>query len=140
MRRVLVLVALAVILLHGTARAEDLPLAIKGYDPVTYFTDSGPVLGREDLEYVLDGARYRFVSSENLQRFESDPDRYLPQFAGLCTVRLANDQRVEADPTQWIVRDGKLYLFASPVGKEMFEANPTGSIALAHANWTKLRP
>ena len=35
-------------------------VAIKGYDPVAYFTDRRPVKGSRDFEYVWMGAKWRF--------------------------------------------------------------------------------
>ena len=37
-----------------SAVAQDVPLAIKGYDPVAYFTDGRPTPGRPDIEYQWD--------------------------------------------------------------------------------------
>ena len=33
-------------------------LAIRGYDPVAYFTEGRPLLGKPEFEHVWDGARY----------------------------------------------------------------------------------
>src|ERR1700739_3064213 len=41
--------------------AEDVPLAIKGYDPVAYFTDGKPTHGLPEIEYEWDEHRYRFA-------------------------------------------------------------------------------
>ncbi len=38
------------------ASAADVPLAIKGYDPVAYFTDGKPTPGRPEFEYVWNNA------------------------------------------------------------------------------------
>ena len=36
-----------------SAVAQDVPLAIKGYDPVAYFTDGRPTPGLPDFEYRM---------------------------------------------------------------------------------------
>ena len=38
-------------------------LALKGYDPVAYFTDGKPIQGKPEYEAVYDEARYRFSIS-----------------------------------------------------------------------------
>src|SRR4051794_24194707 len=45
------------------AIAEEVPLAIKGYDPVAYFTDGKPVRGLPETEYVWDEHRYLFSNA-----------------------------------------------------------------------------
>ena len=38
-------------------------LAIKGYDPVAYFTDGRPVKGDPRFTYAFEGATYQFASA-----------------------------------------------------------------------------
>ncbi len=40
-------------------------LAIKGYDPVAYFTDAGAVQGSPEFTATYKNAIYQFASSEN---------------------------------------------------------------------------
>jgi hypothetical protein len=47
--------------------AEKAPLAIKGYDPVAYFTDGRPKRGLPEIEYEWDEHRYRFFRAEHLE-------------------------------------------------------------------------
>ncbi len=64
----------------GSAAAEAVPLAIKGYDPVAYFTDGKPTHGLPDIEYEWDEHLYRFSSAKHRELFKADPVRYAPQF------------------------------------------------------------
>src|SRR5262245_27829015 len=73
-----------------------LRLALKGYDPVAYFTVGSPTSGKPELETVFDGARYRFASAENMERFRADPDKYIPQFGGVCAYGLSKGVKLEA--------------------------------------------
>jgi YHS domain-containing protein len=54
--------------------------ALKGYDPVAYFTDEHPTKGEDQYSFQWKGVTYRFASAENLQRFQADPEKYLPQY------------------------------------------------------------
>ena len=113
------------------AQAQSAP-ALKGYDPVAYFTEGKPVRGAKDISYDWDDARYLFSSAKNKTAFAAAPDKYAPQFAGLCATGLAFGQKVEADPQAWKIVDGKLYLFSSVKARETAEKDP-GVLGRAHA-------
>jgi len=57
-------------------------LAIKGYDPVAYFTQGKPVKGKSEFEYKWEGAKWRFSNSEHLNLFTANPEKYAPQYGG----------------------------------------------------------
>jgi len=112
-------------------------VAIKGYDPVAYFTVGEPVRGHASLAYDWDDSRYYFSSARHRDLFDADPDRYAPRFSGLCTTAILEGDRYEADPTYWSIKDGKLYLFGTQEGKESFEKHPEPE--RAEQAWQRLR-
>jgi YHS domain-containing protein len=112
------------------------PLAIKGYDPVAYFVEGRAIKGTASLVRDFDDSRYHFSSAKNRELFAANPARYLPQFAGLCAAGLADGRVVESDPTAFVVRDGKLYLFQGLKGIERVKADPS-LLARAHENARK---
>ena len=57
-------------------------LAIKGYDPVAYFTMGKPVKGEKDFEIDWKGAKWRFSSAEHLNLFRVEPEKYAPRYGG----------------------------------------------------------
>ena len=57
-------------------------LAIKGYDPVAYFTLGKPVAGKKKFEYKWQDAIWRFANEDHLNLFKSDPEKYAPQYGG----------------------------------------------------------
>jgi len=57
-------------------------LAIKGYDPVAYFTQGKPLRGSEEFTYQWMGAEWRLASAEHLDLFKSNPAKYAPQYGG----------------------------------------------------------
>lgn len=57
-------------------------VAIKGYDPVAYFTEGDAVKGKKKFSYVWNEAKWYFVSAANRDLFASDPERYAPQYGG----------------------------------------------------------
>ncbi|MBL8346148.1 MAG: YHS domain protein, partial [Rubrivivax sp.] len=64
-------------------------MALRGIDVVSYFQPGGPVKGRATWRHDFDGVRYLFSSEKNKAAFVADPDRWLPQFDGLCTTGLS---------------------------------------------------
>jgi hypothetical protein len=114
--------------------AEKAPLAIKGFDPVAYFTDGRPVRGLPEFEYEWDDGRYRFARAEHRELFKADPVRYAPQFASFCAMSLAKGELVEADPESWLVNEGKLYIFGKREGPELFRRDLADNIAKANQN------
>jgi hypothetical protein len=119
-----------------SAVAQDVPLAIKGYDPVAYFTDGRPTPGRPDIEFQWDEHTYRFASMEHRERFKADPERYAPQFGNFCAMALAKGQIVVANPENWLISEGKLYVFGSPApaGPVLFQKDLAGNITKANQN------
>lgn len=118
-----------------TAPALGAPrLALRGYDPVAYFTLGTPTQGLPELEYQWDDARYRFARPEHRDMFRADPIRYAPQFAGVCVMALTRGEVDEANPEYWLVNDGKLYLFGKPIGPELFKKDLANTLAKAAQN------
>ena len=109
--RLALLVAASPLVTSIPSAATDVPLAIKGYDPVAYFTDGKPTRGAPEFEYQWDEHRYRFASAEHRDLFKADPVHYAPQFGNFCAMALALGKVVVANPENWLVSDNKLYVF-----------------------------
>jgi hypothetical protein len=124
------------------ALGEALPLAIKGYDPVAYFTDARPTPGSPDIEYAWDDHRYRFATAAHRDMFMADPARYAPQFGNFCAMALAKGQLVVANPENWLISEGKLYVFGSPApaGPALFQKDLAANVSKANQNRPLLPP
>jgi YHS domain-containing protein len=120
-------------------QAEAVQLAIKGHDPVAYFTDGRPLVGRAEFQYTWDEARYRFASAQHLTLFRTDPDRYVPQFAGSCAMAMSKGMKIEANPENWLISNGRLFVFASSDSAAKFAADPDRMVAAGDANWQQLK-
>ena len=118
------------------AGSQEVALAIKGYDPVAYFTDGKPVRGTAEFEFEWDDRRWLFASAEHRDLFKASPVRYAPQFGNYCAMALALNQVVVADPENWLISDGKLYVFGKPApgGAELFKKDLAGNISKANSN------
>jgi YHS domain-containing protein len=109
--------------------------AIRGYDPVAYFTESRPVAGSDEHVYEWKGARWRFSSAANRERFAAAPEKYAPQYGGYCAYGVAQNYAVSIDPQAWTIVDGKLYLNYSKSVRESWNKDIPGYIRKADANW-----
>ncbi len=85
-------------------------VAIKGYDPVAYFTQQKAVLGRDEFMLDWSGSKWKFSSKENLDSFTVNPGKYAPQFGGFCAYGCSENHLAPTDPEAWTIIDQKLYL------------------------------
>ncbi len=60
----------------------DAGVAIKGYDPVAYFTENRAVRGSREHAYQWQDSTWYFSSAMHRELFASDPERYAPQYGG----------------------------------------------------------
>lgn len=123
-------------------------VAIGGYDVVAYFTDSTATLGSADHEIVVDDVRYRFANAEHARQFETEPNRYLPQYGGWCALFAGVPPenpfgiapgRFTPDPTNFAIHDDKLYLLTKgPTfdARPRWQAAPANFIARADTFWS----
>lgn len=123
-----------------SATADDVEkrLAIKGYDPVAYFTESRPMVGDPRFEHEFDGLVFRFASAPHLELFKADPERYAPQYGNLCTAALSRGFRVVSDPHNWIIQDGRLHLFGKPIGPGRMRQDPAAMKEKAEKNFARV--
>lgn len=136
------LAAVAAILLSGcgtthatieTSRGEQLMLL--GHDPVAYFTDGKPVRGRHTIAASHEGRTYYFASPEHRASFASAPAKYEPQYGGFCSNGAPYAVKLGSDPTQFEIRDGRLFIFGDVLGREMWLLDSAGNIAHADQLW-----
>lgn len=129
-------VVLAAAWLASPLFAQSPPVSLKGHDPVAYFTEGRPVKGTPSLSYDYDDARYLFSSQKNRERFAASPERYTPQYTGLCATGMALGVKAEADPSVWKIVDGKLYVFSSPGARDKF-GEDASLVARSQQNWRR---
>jgi YHS domain-containing protein len=122
----------------AVAKAGDDRLALKGYDPVAYFTEKRPIVGNSQYQHEWDGAVHRFASAKHLELFKAEPDRYLPQYNNWCTASVAKGAKVHGNPEWWLVIDGRLYLFGKPIGPDLMKADPAAMKSQADEKWSNV--
>jgi YHS domain-containing protein len=122
----------------ASAQVADDRLALKGYDPVAYFTEKRSMPGNPQFRHEWDGAIYQFASAKHLELFKSEPDRYLPQYKNWCAASVARGNKAHASPENWLVVDGRLYLFGKPIGPGLMSADPVAMTTKADENWSRV--
>ena len=113
-------------------------LAIKGYDPVAYFTEGRPVKGDSRFTHTYEGAIYHFASAASRDEFAKDPARYVPQFGGFCAYAVSRNYTADTDPLAWKIAGGKLYLNYNARAQAKWEEDVPGNIQKGNANWPGL--
>ncbi len=124
---------------EGTSLIPARRIALRGYDPVSYFTEGRPQKGTNEFLFAFDDAIYLFTTDEHRAIFSADPERYAPQFAGFCTRSLSRGEKVEADPEAWTIFGGRLYVFGSEKSLSDFGRDPGSIASEANATWRKLQ-
>jgi YHS domain-containing protein len=105
----------------------DAGVILLGHDAVAYQTENRPVKGGAAFSATHDGSTYHFASAANRDAFLADPAR--------CAMGAALGKKLDVDPTQFKVVDGRLYLNVNAdVFKRWAQDIPT-NIENADQNW-----
>ena len=150
MRQICKQILTIVLLLAGLAGVQAGPLvttivtdpltgvAIEGFDPVSYFTESEPARGVQDHAYEWGGVTWYFASAANRDVFMRAPDIYAPQHGGYCEMSLARGFLSDGKPQIYVIDRAKLYLFYSAANREAFLLSKQDAMAKAEENWARL--
>jgi YHS domain-containing protein len=110
-------------------------IAIRGADPVAYFTEGEAVSGSSEYEYKWDGATWRFSSKANMEAFTDDPEAFAPQYGGYCAKALSEGNLASIDPRAWKIVSGKLYLNYSKEVQDQWLEDISGNVEKADEFW-----
>ena len=110
-------------------------VALRGHDPVAYFSDNKPVKGLAEHRAEHRGSTFYFASKANRDTFVADPTRYAPQYGGFCAFGMSNGYKAATDPAAFKVVNGKLYLNYNRDVQTMWSADIPGFIVKADGHW-----
>ncbi len=113
-------------------------LAVSGHDPVAFFEEGRAVEGSRSFEHKWNGATWRFASARNRDAFAAAPERYAPQYGGYCAWAVAQGYTASADPKQWSIVDGRLYLNYDADVNAKWKKDVPGFIAAADRHWPRI--
>lgn len=116
--------------------------ALRGFCPVSYFTEGKTVKGTPEIRSEYKGATYNFFSEENKAKFDADPEKYAPQYNGWCATAMSEEGKIfDADPETFKIQDGRLLVFYNgPQGNTLEQWNnedPEGRLKLADKYWAE---
>lgn len=114
-----------------------------GYDVVAYLNNEA-IEGKKVFVSSYDGVKYKFSSEKNLELFNKNPEKYIPQYGGYCAYALAlKGTKVSINPKTFKIIDGKLYLFYNAWGTNTLELwekeNPEILKEKADKNWEQIK-
>jgi YHS domain-containing protein len=140
MPRLLALFALGLLLAGCATRntisdGADSRLMLRGYDPVSYFTQPKPIPGRAELKVDYDGATYRFATPENLEIFKRAPEKYAPNYGGFCSNGAVYGVMLGGEHDLYKIVDGRLFMFGDPSSRDYWEMNQAKNIELGDYYW-----
>jgi len=100
--------------------------ALRGYCPAAYLLLGSAVKGNPAYESTYGGETYYLSSTEAREKFDADPEKFLPRFGAVCTTALGGPYGnwLPSDPEVFDIRDGKVYLFSSERAKRAYNTKP----------------
>ena len=113
-------------------------IALGGMDPVSYFTEPAPLLGRGDFEFEWKGVPWYFANQANRDVFARAPEVYAPQYGGHGAMSAARGFVSDASAAIYTVFKERLYLFYSAGNREAFLLAPDQAASKGEANWPAL--
>ncbi|WP_209505404.1 MULTISPECIES: YHS domain-containing (seleno)protein [unclassified Ruegeria] len=119
--------------------AAGAPLAAHGVDLVALVNDGNPVEGFATHSSTYDGASYYFTSAANREAFEANPAAYLPQHGGFCSFGVSVGKKFDGDPDQYLVADGKLFLFLNAETRAAFLKDVGATAKTADDQWANIK-
>jgi hypothetical protein len=113
-------------------------VAIKGYDTVAYFTEGQAIKGNPEFALPWQDAQWYFSNARHRDLFAANPERYAPQFGGHCASGLSIGKVVAADPEEWTIVDGKLYMKFNRAVRDQWRQDKTARIKKGEENWAEI--
>ncbi len=142
-RIVLVLGFIAGTIVSASAQKSEVfvksDAAIRGYDPVAYFTSGKPVKGNKQFSVSYKGVPWNFSTKQNADLFKANPEKYAPQYGGYCAYGLADGHKAPTDPDAWTIVNGKLYLNYDKDVKGLWNKKQKEYIITADKNWPSVK-
>ena len=121
----------------GTVNTEN-GVALKGYDPVAYFTQHQAVNGSAAFQAGYEGVTYWFASADDKGLFERQPAHYVPRYDGFCAFGASQGHKADIDPTAFSIIGGQLYLNYSHEVQTQWKTDIPGYISKADQNWPEV--
>jgi hypothetical protein len=113
--------------------------AINGYDVVAFFKESKPIKGEDKLTFEWQKAVWHFATTENLEAFKANPEKYAPQYGGYCAYGTSDGHKAPTQADTWTIVSDKLYFNYNENVKVLWNKNQAELIKKADINWPKIK-
>ncbi len=118
-------------------------IALQGYSPVSYADLGLAQKGVKEFKSEYKKIVYYFTSTEQKATFDSNPEKYLPEYGGFCAFGIYAGAKFRTDPNKFISKDGKyfLYLYNLELDAQQLWLNENDHkklVTTANKNWEKL--
>jgi hypothetical protein len=97
------------------------------------------VRGEPGLAASLEGRTYYFATPGHRASFVAAPARYEPQYGGFCSNGAPYAIKLGSDPTEFEIRDGRLFIFGDILGHEFWKLDEADNIRRADELWPAIR-
>lgn len=137
-----IIVAFSTSAFGGSTYNLDDGVALGGYDPISFFTEKKPKKGKSTIVTEFDGVKYQFSSEANKKTFDASPKKYQPAYGGWCATATAGGYKYPADPTNYVVTDGRLFVFYKGLfgnSKNPWVKDEPNHIKKADKNWPEVK-
>lgn len=122
---------------NAIATDSDDHLLLFGADLVAYFTENRFLQGSPKHRSQYQGVDLHFASAANKALFDADPVAYLPQYGGYCANGIAFGIPWGGNAGDFIIHDGRLFIFGGQLSKQAFLLDRDANIALADKYWNE---
>ncbi len=110
-------------------------LLLFGADVVAYFEAGEFAQGLPEFHSRYQGVDLHFASAESKQKFDQNPLAYLPQYGGYCANGITFGIPWGGNADEFLILDGKLYIFGGAMSRKAFMLYFAANRALADRYW-----
>ncbi len=124
---------------HASMRDSDgKEVMLAGHDPVAYFKLGGAQRGSNELQATHEGRTYYFATPTHQRAFLLDPTAFEPQFGGFCSNGVPYGYKTFADPREYELRDGRLYVFADQSERQLWSLDVSFNVLKGEEVWRSI--
>ena len=120
---------------NAVANDKGARVMLKGADVVSYFVDGKSAMGTPEFSSVYKDVTFQFSSAKHKALFDTQPEKYLPEFGGYCANGLVYGIPWGGDFDTYKMIDGKLYINGGQGSKDAFGLDEKRHIKLATKYW-----
>ena len=121
--------------INAIAKESDDHLMLFGADVVAYFTEGRYRQGSPQYRSEYETVDFHFSSAANKALFDADPTAYLPQYGGYCANGIAFAIPWGGNAEDFILHDGRLYIFGGELSKKAYLLDLEDNIRLSDKYW-----